>query len=419
MKATISTPETWKRILEIEIPEQDVAAAFDKKLNEYKKEMKLPGFRPGHVPPTLIKQRYGESIRAEIIDDLVQKSYKEACTENNLNPVAEAKVNEIKTPENAPIKVTIETQVEPEIEIKGYTKLKIKSTRKKIKDSDIDDGVKSLQDRLADLKDVQRASKKGDFLKLKYLKVVIDGEEKQDAKSPEYPVELGGENRMKDFDKALTGCRAGEVVDISIKFPKDYDPQLAGKTGEFKIEVLAVQEKIVPEVNEEFIKKLGDFKDEAALREQIREQLDKEEQERAKNEMYTKAIDALIKDNPFEVPPARVETFLDYMHQEGEKYRRGNEPVLSREEVKVRYEETAVRSLKRQRIIDFIAKKENIKATQEDVDKEIEKLSKMYNQEFETLKQTLRKNGTTNRIREDIREQKTLEFLVGEQKEPE
>lgn len=416
MKATVSEPESWKRILEIEIPEQEVQSAFDQKLSKVKKDIKLPGFRPGKIPLTIIKQRFGGAIRAEVVDELIQKSYKDACDENKITPVSPANVTDMKAPEGEAIHITVETQVDPEIEIKGYDKLKIKSSPKKIKDSDVDDAVNQLRERFAEFKDVEREAKKGDFLSYEYLKVSIDGQERPDIKNPNYPVELGGENRIKDFDKGLIGHSANDIVDLDINFPDDYpDAGVAGKGGQFQIKIIAVQEKVLPELNEEFFKKLGgEIKDEAGLREQLKKNIEEEEKNKAKNEAYNKAIEKLIEANPFDVPPARVEQFIDYMQQEATRYQRPGTQAPSREELESKYNDTAVRSIKRQRIIEFIANKENIKATQEEVDKEIQRLADIYNQPFEDLKQNFRKNGTTLRIRDDLKEQKTLDYLIGE-----
>ena len=137
-----------------------------------------------------------------------------------------------------------------------------------------------------------------------------------------------------------------------------------------------------------------------------------------KNEAYTRAIDVLVKDNPFDVPPSRVEDYIDHLLEEMTRYHREGEQLPSREEASQKYHDSAVRALKRYRIIDFIATKEKIKATQEEVDREIEKIATIYNQPFDQVKQAFRQNGTTNRIRADVREQKTLDFLIGEYTPP-
>jgi trigger factor len=414
VKSTVLEPKTWKRVIEIEAPAEELDTVFEEKLAKVRKELSLPGFRPGKVPAPLIKQRYGESIRAEAIEEMVQKIFKEVCTEKNINPISRGVVNDFKAEKGQPLVFKIETEIDPEIEIKGYEKLKIKAAPQKIKDSDIDEAVKNIQERFAEFKDIDRASKKGDYVRLEYLKVMLDGQERNDVKNPSYPVELGAEHRIKDFDKGLIGHTAGETVELSIKFPGDYaDKEVAGTKGEFTIKITAVQEKIIPEV-ESFLKKLGDFENEEALRTQLRKQMETDALQQAKTDAHDKAIDTIIKQNDFEVPPSRIEAFIDYVMEQAAREQPKNQPLPSRDEVSGKYRETAVRTIKRQRIIDYIAQKEKISATQEEVDVEINKLAVQYNQPFETFKQTLRKNGTTLRIREDLRERKTLDFLIDE-----
>ncbi|MBN1757889.1 MAG: trigger factor [Chitinispirillaceae bacterium] len=415
MKTTISEPQSWKRVVNVEVPDEEVQAAFGEKLKKYRQTMKLPGFRPGKVPEALIRQRFGESIRAEIIDDIVQKTYREALEENKIVPVATPKMTDIKADAGAPLTFSIETEIDPPFEATGYQKLKVKVSPKKIKDGDVEDAVKNIVERLATFNDVDRPVKKGDFVKLEYLKVVIDGEEQGDIKNPTYPVEVGGDNSLKEFHKGVIGHAAGETIDLTIKFPKDYsEANVAGKTGEFTIKLTAVQEKVLPEINEEFLKKVGDFADETAFREKVRGDLEAEALKQAREEAHNKAIDSVIKENDFEVPPARIDQFISYMEKEAMRYRRPDEPAPQREELAEQYHDLAVRSIKRQRIIDAIAEKEKIRPTQKEVDAEIQRIAAAYRQDFETLKQTLRQNGTTLRIRDEIRERKTLDYLIGE-----
>ena len=415
MKTTISEPQSWKRVVNVEVPDEEVQTAFSEKLKKYRQTMKLPGFRPGKVPEALLRQRFGDSIRAEVIDDIVQKTYREALEQNRITPVATPKMTDIKADQGAPLTFSIETEIDPAFEVTGYRKLKVKAAPKKIKDADVDDAVANIVERFATFSDVDRPVKKGDYVKLEYQKVLIEGDEQTDIKNPAYPVEVGGNNSLKEFHKGVIGHRAGETVDLTIKFPRDYsEANVAGKTGEFTIKLTAVQEKVLPEINEEFLKKVGDFADEAALREKVRADLEAEELKRAKEEAQNKAIEALIKENDFEVPPARIDQFIGYMEQEAMRYKRPDEPAPQREELAERYHDLAVRSIKRQRIVDAIAEKEKIRPTQKEVDAEIERIAATYRQDFETLKQTLRKNGTTLRIRDEIRERKTLDFLIGE-----
>jgi trigger factor len=412
MKSKISEPESWKRVFDVEVPHEEVEKLFDEKLQKLRKNLSLDGFRPGKVPFPLIKQRYGEAIRTEAVDDIVQKAFKEACAEHTIVPVSKGVVSNLKAEKGQPLSFSIEAEIDPAIDIKGYHKRRVKVSPKKIDSGDVDAAVKDLQERFAEFKEVGRPSKKGDFVRLEYQKVVIEGQERSNVKSPAYPVELGAEHRVKDFDKGLIGHAAGETAVIAVTFPADYaDKEAAGKKGEFTIKILAVQEKTLPSVVS-FLKQLGDFEGEEQLRAELRTRLERDALEQAKNAAYTEAIDLLIKDNPFEVPPSRQEAFFDYLMEQAKAERRPGEPLPAREEIAGRYRDVAIRTIKRHRIIDAIAAKEKVAVAQEEVDAEIKRLAERYKQPFDTLKQTLRQNGTALRIREDLREQKTLDLLV-------
>lgn len=413
MKATIEEPKSWQRVINVEISSEEVQKEFENKLTKYRKEVKLPGFRPGKVPHNLIKTRFGPAIRAEVIDDLVNKSFREACSENNIRPVNEAKISDIKVEDENPVTFKAEVEVDPEIEIKEYKKIKIKPLPNKVKDSDVDTTLNSLQERMAETKDIDRASKKGDLISIDYLSATVDGEPKDDLKSPQHPIEIG-KGSLKDFDKGLIGLSAGEEADISVNFPKDYQgTDIAGKVADLKIKVKKVQEKIIPEVNEEFCKKVGGFTDKETLLEAIGMDLEAQEKERARVEAHNKAIDALIEKNDFEVPPSRIEFYLDKVIEDQARYfPPGKAP--DRKEVSEKFRESGIRALKRYRIIEFVANKEKIKATKEEVDERIKAIADQYQKPFDEMKTILRKDGTTMRIREEMREQKTLDKLIGE-----
>jgi len=414
LKATLSEPQSWKRVLEIEVPTEEVTNAYEHRLQNYRKELKLPGFRQGKVPPQIVKTRFGDAIRVETIEELVQKSYEEACKEKGIIPISQGKLSDLKAEPDSPLSFKIEMEVDPEVEIKDYPKLKIKPSPNKIRSADVDQVMQQIRESHATYTDVERPAGKGDFLTLEYERVEIDGTERPDISSPQYPVEVGT-STFKGFDKALIGHGAGETVEASVSFPKDYpDQEIAGKKGTFTVKIQKVQERTLPELDEEMLKKLGDFKTEDELRERVQKDLEERERQRAKSEAADKAIDALIKSNPFDIPPSRVERYIDQVYEEAKQRASADQQTPTREEIDQHYREAGIRAMKRHRIIDYVAKQENIKATQAEVNRQIEMIAQQYNQPFDTLKDAFRRNGTTNRIRDDIREQKTLDFLIGE-----
>jgi len=413
LKTTVLEPETWKRVIEIEIPVEDYAAAADKKLSEYRRDAHLPGFRQGKVPVSVIKQRFGEAAKASVIEDLVKDSYKAACEEHGIIPVSEAKLTDMKEEEGEPLRFIIEAEVDPPIEIKGYDKLNIRPKPKKVKDSDVEESFQALLERFAEFEDVDRPSKKGDCVRFEYRKAVIDGEERQNMKGQGFPLQIGAADTLKEFDKGLTGVSAGDEVEITVKFPKDHsDQSAAGKTGEFSVTVLSVQEKHLPEADAEFLKKMGDFETVEALKERIRRDVEDNAVFRARKDAHAEAIEALIKANPFEVPPSKADKYIDMMIAEHTKDQEITEEYYW--ELSERFRDAAVMALKRIRIVDFIAEKENFKASQEEVDNEIRGMAERFGNDFDEMKQAFRKNGMTNRIRHEIRETKILDFLIGE-----
>ena len=414
MKAAISEPRSYIRILDIEIPKEDVEGEYNKKLSQYKKEISLPGFRAGKVPLDLVQSRFGKSIYAQTVEDVVERSFEDACKQNSLSPISRGKISNLKADEGAPVSFSIEFEIDPPVEIKSYTNLNIRAEPRKVKDGDVEKAVEELRQRHAELVDVVRPAKKGDSVAIEYLKVIIDGVERKDFSNPKYPVELGN-GEIKEFDKALIGRSAGETVDVDIRFPRDFSSKdLAGKDAFFSVKINAVKEKIVPALSPEFLKKLGNFETESALADAVRKDLELREKERSKNEAYSEAIAKLADKSPFEVPESRITSYLEHMAGEIRQYARPGEPLPTEEEINRKYRDSAIRAIKRYKIIEYVATREKIKATQAEVDRQVEQLAAAYGQPFEQLKQSLRANGTTNRIRSDIRERKTLDFLIGE-----
>jgi trigger factor len=417
---TVSEPESWKRVIEIELSEAEVVAAVDAKLRAYRRDVRLPGFRPGKVPIEVVRQRYGGAARHEAVEEAMQSSFKAACEEHGISPVREGKLlsNEDGGDGDGAVKFTIETEVDPPAEIRGYNGLGIRPKPAKATGAMVDAAYGDLIERFAEFEDVNRPAKKGDYLRLEYKRVAIDGTERPDLRnhSPSYPVELGGEGVFKEFDKGLAGRSAGDEAEITAAFPKGYaDEGVAGKTGEFTVKVLSVQEKRLPEVNDAFLKRFGDFATAGELKEAVRKDVEANALRRAREEAQTEAIQTLIKGNTIELAPSKVDMCAKMLMED--QFKRWNmegaEPTADQLEA---FRDLAVTLLKRAKIIEYVADKENIKATQEEVDAEIMLMAREYGEDFQTLKQALRrdKDNGTNRLRQDIRERKTLGFLIGE-----
>ncbi|MBN1981993.1 MAG: trigger factor [Chitinivibrionales bacterium] len=415
MKATVTEKQSWQKILHIEIPDDEYQKEYQEKLKKVKRDIKLPGFRPGKVPTNLITTRFGSSIRMEVIDDLINRSYREACKENKIMPLTEAKITDLATSENQPISFKAEIEIDPDIVIEGYKDVSVPVVDRLIEPHEVDEIITDLQNRLAQFNEVDGPSSKGDMISFEYVKVIIDGQESSALQAPRYPVEIGKSSVIKELDDNLIGLITGQEKVITITFPDDYyQTEIAGKTAQVTIKVTKIEEKIIAEINEEFLKKVGDYTSVEQLREKIKIDLEKRARSEAETAAQNKAIDLLIENNSFEIPPSRVQFYIDQVMKEEERYY-GKNKMPPRQEFEDRYTEIAIRSLKRYRILQYIAKVENVKATQDEVDKRIEAIAEHYNRPFEEVKNKLRKEGTTLQIREEIKEQKVLDCLIGKQ----
>ncbi len=419
MEAALEKPEACRNVLNIKIPEEDILSKIEEKTEEYKKKISLPGFRKGKVPAKMIKSRYGQTIRGEVIDEAVDESFKKACKDNDITPISSPSVSDMEGYKEGDVSLSIEFEVDPEIEITGYRELNIKPEIEKSGDKEIEDQVEILRAQEASFEKVDRKAEKGDCVTLRTYRSTIDGDPVEETLKP---VSLRhrtdgmsfkvGDTGLKELDKALTGLSENDKKEFSIVFPQDYmNNWIAGRKVEIEIEVEKVEEIKLPEIDNDFCKRMNLGENPEELRNLIKEHLDARKEQEAYKEAQEKAIDKLIEDNPFEVPEARIFMYLEKLSEE--KQRKG-EDGTSITQLENDYKETAIREIKRQRIINYIASTEKIKAKQNEVDERIKQIADYYGQDFDEVKKALRQNNTTLEIRDNIKTEKVLNSLIGE-----
>lgn len=413
MKTSINEIETWKRKIDFDVSEEEIEIAFKEKLKEYKKDLRLPGFRRGKVPEPLIISRFGEAIKAEALEDFIKKAISKTIEENSLYPVSVPEVKDLKKEEGKGITFSVEFEVDPIIDIKDYKDLGIVPEPVEVKDEEVEEGLKSLQEQLATLEKIDKPIEKEDFVSVEYLKVIMDGKEMKDISSPKEPVQIGYTRSLEGFDESLIGHKCGDIFDVNVKIADNYvDKNMAGKNLTITLKVTGVMVKKVPEFNEEFLKKIG-VNNIDELRQLIKNDIEYRKKEAAKVRAQEKAIDEIIKRNPFDVPPSKIQSSLEILY---ESYKKSNrrEEMEDKETFFSKYRNIVERSFKRERIIETIAQKEGIKVSQKEVDDRILAMAGYYQVDFATLKNALRQKGETLKIRDEILQKKTLDFLIGE-----
>ena len=411
MKAILSEPNSTERVLDIEVERERFDKIFDQKVKKYSKEVRLNGFRPGQVPKDVVAKRFKDPINAESMEALVEEVIKEACKEHNIEPIAPGRIDKLENEAGKPITLKAIMEVDPPLVVKDY-KLDIPVHAADISDADVEVQVEMLRKRKADESKVDRASALGDIIVAEYISISIDGEDKPLPQHREFRIELGV-GSIPEMDKPLTGAKAGEEKHVSFAFPDDYrQTNLAGKRSEYNLKIVEINEVKLPALDDEFAKGYG-FESMEGCRTRIREDLGKQSLQRSREEAYDEAMRRLLDTNNFDIPKARIQNYVRYkLEEQGHKHENDDHGHDHSD-----LEEEAAFNIRRYRILEEIAKIEKIKPSTEEVDARVREMAEQYGTDFETLKASLRKNGKIIDIREELKSEKTLDFVIGFKRE--
>lgn len=302
MDVTVETTGTLERRMRVELPLAPIEQQVDSRLKSVGLTAKIKGFRPGKVPAKVVRQRYGKQVREEVLSEVLQKSYTEAVTREKLNPAGGPKI-ETEDESGDTFSYTAVFEVMPEVELKDLEKIKIEKPEVTVDDSDIDDMLMNLRKQKATWEEVDRKSADGDRVVIDFVGK-LKGVAFQGGEGKEYPVVLGAGQMLPDFEKGLMGVKAGEEKTFKVKFPKEYQAEdLAGKKADFEIVVHRVEAEVLPELNDEFAASfnVSDGGLEQFMND-VRENMDREAEQKAKNDIREQVMNGLLETNPIDIP---------------------------------------------------------------------------------------------------------------------
>ncbi len=317
MKVTVENVSSLERRITVSIPAKDIDAKTEKKLKELGKTAKLAGFRPGKVPFDVIKQRYGDSARADVIGDEIQASYIETLTKEKLQPAGQPNIDTKKSKFGEPLEYTATFEVYPEIKLQELQGQKLEKVKATVTDKDVDSMLEKLRKQRAEWVETKNAAKIGDQAVIDF-EGKIKGELFEGGSSKDYKFELGAGAMLEDFDKGVQGSKAGDTVNVKVKFPKDYHGKdVAGKTADFTITVHKVLESQIPEIDEKFLKdfevKKGGLTE---LKKKIRDNMEKQLGQTIERKFKDKVIEKLLELNTIELPKALVDNEIQHLQQQ-------------------------------------------------------------------------------------------------------
>lgn len=418
MSPTETKESTTKREIEVEIPAEEVGRQTDSLIQKYQKVARLPGFRRGHVPPSIIRQRFSEEIKTDVVEALVPRYFRQETERLGMHPISQPRVTDLHLHEGEPLRFKAAFEVLPEIKLEGYKELRADKPEIVVSDADVDQALTELRERHASFTPVEgRTLADGDF-----AQVSLDGTPKSGEGQPvhmdEVLVEIAGQNTMLEFTEHLRGASAGDQRTFDVNYPADAeDKRLAGKTFSYAVKVQSIKQKSLPELNEDFAKQLGEFQTMDDVRKRIREQIEFERRHQAERESKDKLVAELIRRNDFEVPDALIESQIDLRIERG--LRALAAQGLTAEQMKKMdlhrlrggQREQAIHDVKASLLLERVANEENIQVSDEELGQEVESLAKQTKQTVEAVRARLTRDGGLDRIRTRIRSEKTLEFL--------
>ncbi len=419
MSATETTAST-KREIEVEIPTEEVSRETDVLVQKYQKLARIPGFRPGHVPPSIIRQRFSQDIQNDVVDALVPRYFRKETERLGLIPVSQPRVTDLHAHEGEAMHFKASFEVMPEIKVEGYKELRAEHPQISVTEQEVGESLKSLQEQKATFSPIEgRTIADGD-----YAQVSLDGTPKRDEEGAkpvhmdDVLVEIGGKNTMPEFTENLRGAAPGDERVFEVNYPQDFsDERLRGKTFTYRVKVNAIKQKALPELNDDFSKELGEFSTLNEIRQRIREGMEHDRRQAAEREAKDKLLAELVRRNDFEVPEALVERQIDVRLERGlralaaQGMRSEDMKKMDLARVRVGQREQALQEVKASLLLEKIADVEEIIVGDEEIDREIEALAGQTDQAPDAIRARLTRDGALDRIRNRIRNEKALDFL--------
>lgn len=329
MQVVLESPSALERQFTITIPTGDVETEFEAKLAETAKRVRIDGFRPGKVPASVVRQRYGQAIRQEIVSDLMEKSLGQALSEHDVKPIGQPKIDDVKFEEGSDFSFKATFEVFPELDPALIDGDEIEQTKCKVGAADIKEMIATLREQRKSWKESARAaSKEGDRVTINF-EGFIDGEAFEGGKGEDHALVLGSGSMIPGFEDGIVGMKKGDAKDIEVTFPEDYHAEnLKGKAAIFKIEVTKLERGELPAVDEEFIKAFGvESGDEKDFKTELKEQMERELSLTLKNMNKTKVFDILLEKNgEAPVPEAAIKSEIHALkHQAVERFGGGQQ----------------------------------------------------------------------------------------------
>ncbi|MFH0731996.1 MAG: trigger factor [Candidatus Omnitrophota bacterium] len=415
MKVKIEDKTNCQKLIKIEVESEKVKVALSEVYKLMTKDANVRGFRKGKVPVNVLQAHYSEEAKEETIRRLIWDAYREVIDKRGVKPLSYPVIEDVKLNDNEPLYFTIKVDVAPVINLKPYKNIKIKKPSEEVTESEVNSALESVREQAAQFEPVQRPAEIGDHVVCDY-DCVLDGKTIDSRKNGWLSIEKN--SKLSPMPEQLVGCAKGQVKEVELTLPKDYkQSEHAGKKSIYKITVNEVKKKIVPALDDELAKRIGNYETIAQLKEKIKEELTLRKKQTQRTNMEDDIFTNLLKANQFDVPESSVQRQLQGLVDDAKMrlmYQGYKKEEVESQDAKLK--EQFVDSAKRQVMIFFmleeIAKNENISVTDEEFNKRVEEIAKSSGQQLEKFRKTIEERELAETIKQQLLHDKAIEFLI-------
>ncbi|CAX58538.1 MULTISPECIES: trigger factor [Erwinia] len=412
MQASVETTQGLGRRVTITVAKDVIENAVKSELVSVSKKVRIDGFRKGKVPMTVVAQRYGASVRQDVLGELMQRNFVDAIIKEKINPAGAPKYVPGEYKEGEDFTFAVEFEVYPEVELKGLDAIEVEKPVVEVTDADVDTMLDTLRKQQATWKETDRAAEAEDRATVDFSGSV-DGEEFEGGKASDFVLAMGQGRMIPGFEEGVVGHKAGETFTIDVNFPEDYHAEnLKGKAAKFEIVLKKVEERELPEFTAEFIKRFG-VEDGSVdgLRAEVRKNMERELKGAVRNRVKTQAIDGLVSANDIDVPVALIDGEIDVLRRQAAQRFGGNEKQafeLPRE----LFEEQAKRRVVVGLLLGEVIRTHELKADEDRVKELIEEMASAYEDPSEVVEFYSKNNELMNNMRNVALEEQAVEAVL-------
>jgi len=410
LRVDVRDSGVWQKTLTIEVPAEELDADFEAVIEDYRRKASIPGFRKGKVPRSVLELQFGHSLEHDVLERAVKRSYESAVRESQLVPISYPEIEKISFDRGKPLIYEARVEIKPEVTPRNYEGLELPSRDTEVSDEAVEKALEDLRQRAAEWVDADRPARAEDALLVDYARLSAKGKPVRRSEQKDALIELSASGLLPEFQTHLVGRKAGDHVTFDVGYPADFgNEELRGRTVTFAVQVKAVRERRVRELNDQLAVEVAGMRDLAELRARIRLNMEGETRLALQREQDEALADQLVEKNPFELPESMINEYLEDLLQR--LNREGRE--LSEEDAerfRTEYRPHAEKRLKRDLLLDALARVENVQVTEEEVDQAMRAAAQGEMNEAE-IERLLRHEGQRERVRSHLSERKTMALL--------